>query len=245
MRMAATDPAEWTLVIPAYNEEERIAETLGDVEHFGGEILFVCDGTDRTADRIREFASLHPARSIRLLEFGERLGKGGGVIAGMLNATTSYVGFMDADGSTPAKEMNRLFECIDGADGVIGSRWLKDSDVQVKQSFWRQFQSRIFNFIVRALFGLTYHDTQCGAKVFRRSAVEAVAPLMQSRGFEFDVELLWRLKKAGYAVVEVPTVWMNKGDSRVRNPDVLGMFIALLKIRLSLTPSVSRPLSPK
>jgi dolichol-phosphate mannosyltransferase len=239
--MTADDPVEWTLVIPAYNEEARIAGILGDIGRFRGSVLFVCDGTDRTAALIREYASRHPEAAIGLIEYGERLGKGCGVMAGMLHATTSLVGFTDADGSTPVEEMNRLFASLGDADGVIGSRWLADSDVRVKQSLFRRFQSRIFNLIVRLLFGLTFHDTQCGAKVFRRAAITGVAPRMHSRGFEFDVELLWRLQQAGFRVVEVPTVWVNRGDSRVKGADVLGMLLSLVRIRVSGGTPPARP----
>lgn len=234
--MAAPAPRPWTLVIPAYNEEGRISGLLADLGDFEGAALFVCDGSDRTAALIREHASRHPETAVEVLEFSERQGKGGGVMAGMLSAKTPLVGFVDADGSTPMEEMNRLFS-VPGpeTDGAIGSRWLKGSRVPVPQGFLRRVQSRLFNLFVRALFGLSYRDTQCGAKVFTRDAIGAVAPLMRSRGFEFDVELLWRLKEAGFRVVEVPTVWRNRGDSRVGGSDGFGMFAALLRIRLGKT----------
>ena len=103
--------------------------------------------------------------------------------------------------------------------------------MKVKQGILRQAESRCFNLLIRILFGLSFHDTQCGAKVFTRAAIDAVLPSMTSRGFEFDVELLWRLKKAGFRVVEVPIVWQNKGDSRVKKRDMARMFLGLVAVR--------------
>jgi hypothetical protein len=95
-------------------------------------------------------------------------------------------------------------------------------------------ESRVFNLLIRCLFGLRFHDTQCGAKVFKKAAVDTVLPSMISRGFEFDAELLWRLKKAGFSVDEVPIEWQNKGDSRVRKGDMIAMVAGLFSVRFGL-----------
>jgi hypothetical protein len=108
---------------------------------------------------------------------------------------------------------------------------MPDSTLKVPQSILRQMESRAFNLLIRVLFGLSYHDTQCGAKVFKKSAIDAVVPLMISRGFEFDVELLWRLRSAGFRVTEVPIEWQNKGDSRVHKRDMIGMLSGLFRVR--------------
>jgi hypothetical protein len=141
------------------------------------------------------------------------------------------VGYFDADGSTSIDEMQRLFSRLPVSDGAIGSRWVEGSTLRVRQGLLRRIESRAFNLLIRLLFGLTYHDTQCGAKVFKKSAVDAVLPQMVSRGFEFDVELLWRLQLAGYTITEVPIVWQNKGDSRVQKRDMIRMLKGLFTIR--------------
>jgi hypothetical protein len=92
-------------------------------------------------------------------------------------------------------------------------------------------ESRAFNLIMKILYGLPYHDTQCGAKAFRKAAVDTVLPSMISRGFEFDVELLWRLRSAGFTINEVPIEWQNKGDSRVKKRDMIGMLSGLIRVR--------------
>jgi dolichol-phosphate mannosyltransferase len=169
--------------------------------------------------------------SVRCLEYPRRLGKGGGVLEGMKVADTPFVGFMDADGSTPLREMMTLFARLDGTDGAIGSRWLAGSEIVIAQGWWRRLQSRVFNALVRVLFGLHFQDTQCGAKAFRRAALDEILPLMVSTGFEFDVELLWRMQHAGCRIEEVPIQWTNRGASRVGGADGLGMVKALLRLR--------------
>ena len=231
--MTPTTVPEKSLVIPAYNEENRISLFFDSITGFDGELIVVCDGTDRTADCVEAIAARRPDLTIRCLRFDHRLGKGGGVIAGLKEARAPLVGYVDADGSTSMEEMIRLFASLPSADGAIGSRWVAGSTLTVKQGVMRQLESRGFNLLIRLLFGLRFHDTQCGAKVFAKKAIDAVLPSMISRGFEFDVELLWRLRKAGSHIVEVPIEWQNKGDSRVQKRDMLRMLAGLFRIRFS------------
>lgn len=225
------EAADCTLVIPAYNEEKRIQSLLKDLSDFRGEIIFVCDGTDATPAIIAAFAADHPSLSIRCLTFSARLGKGGGVVAGLREASTRYVGYMDADGSTSLSEMERLFDRLADVDGAIGSRWLPGSVMTVRQGLRRRAESRLFNLAVRLLFGLDYRDTQCGAKVFRREALEAVLPSIRSTGFEFDVELLWRLAQSGCRVEEVPITWENRDESKVGTADAKEMLSGMIRLR--------------
>jgi dolichol-phosphate mannosyltransferase len=229
--MTPPPEAQYSLIIPAYNEEYRITPLLDDIHQFDGELIVVCDGLDGTADIVDRIAAQREDLSVRCLRFDHRLGKGGGVIAGLMAARSPLVGYFDADGSTSIEEMKRLFLTLSTADGAIGSRWIPGSTLKVRQGILRQLESRAFNLLIRVLFGLTYHDTQCGAKVFRKSAIDAILPSMVSRGFEFDVELLWRLRGAGFQVTEVPIEWQNKGDSRVRKSDMIRMLSGLITVR--------------
>lgn len=222
----------YSLVIPAYNEENRIRPLFDAISRFDGELIVVCDGTDGTARVVEEIARTRTDLTIRCLIFNHRLGKGGGVIAGLAAARATKVGFFDADGSTTMSEMMRLFSCLADNDGAIGSRWVPGSTLTVRQGLLRRLESRSFNFLIRCLFGLHYHDTQCGAKVFKKTALDRILPAMVSRGFEFDVELLWRLHQAGCRVVEIPIEWQNKGDSRVRKRDMVRMIRGLVRVRL-------------
>jgi glycosyltransferase involved in cell wall biosynthesis len=222
----------YSLVIPAYNEENRIRNLFDTIGRFDGELIVVCDGTDKTARVIEEITRTRTDLSLRCLTCDPRLGKGGGVFAGLSAARAPLVGFCDADGSTTMSEMLRLFSCLGSNDGAIGSRWVDGSTLTVRQGLLRRLESRSFNILIRCLFGLDFHDTQCGAKVFRKTAIDRVLPAMVSRGFEFDVELLWRLRMAGCQVIEVPIEWQNKSDSRVRKRDMMRMVAGLFRARL-------------
>ncbi len=222
----------YSLIIPAYNEEKRIGLVLGQMSVPSIEYIIVCDGTDSTPDIVEEFSGKHPELDILCLRYGTRLGKGGGILFGLAAASAGDVGFMDADGSTSIHQMIDLFRMLESFDGAIGSRWVPGARIEIPQSLARRLQSRVFNSLIRALFGLPYLDTQCGAKVIRRSALDTVLGKIGSRGFEFDVELLWRLKREGYSVVECPIVWRDTGHSRVRASDTLRMLSGLIRIRI-------------
>jgi glycosyltransferase involved in cell wall biosynthesis len=223
----------FSLVIPAYNEENRIQLLFDEITVFDGELIVVCDGTDRTADCVGRIASGRRDLRIRCLVFDHRLGKGGGVIEGLKAARAPLVGYFDADGSTSISEMLRLFSHLSFSDCAIGSRWVPGSTLRVRQGIMRRMQSRAFNLLIRLLFGLNYRDTQCGAKVFKKAAIDSVLPEMTSRGFEFDVEMLWRLQRAGYTITEVPIAWQNKEDSRVQKRDMIRMLRGLFAIRFN------------
>jgi glycosyltransferase involved in cell wall biosynthesis len=229
--MTTLSPIQQSLVIPAYNEEDRIARLFERIGDFGGELIVVCDGDDRTPDVVGQIAASRHDLNIRCLRFPQRLGKGGGVIEGMKAARGTWIGYMDADGSTGIGEMTKLFSHLSACDGAIGSRWVNGAVLGVRQGLLRRFESRAFNLITRLLFGLAYHDTQCGAKVFRKSAIDAVLSDMVSTGFEFDVELLWRMKQGGYSVREFPIAWQNRGDSHVERRDMIRMLAGLLRVR--------------
>lgn len=232
--MNAAPDIPYSLVIPAYNEENRIRPLFDAIGHFDGELIVVCDGTDRTAQVVQEIARTRDDLAIRCLTFDHRLGKGGGVIAGLAAARAPLVGFFDADGSTTIFEMMRLFSYLSQNDCAIGSRWADGSTLTVRQGILRRLESRSFNMLIRYLFGLDFNDTQCGAKVFKKTAIDRILPLIVSRGFEFDVEILWQLRRGGCQVVEVPIEWQNKGDSRVRKRDMMRMVANLFLIRLGL-----------
>jgi glycosyltransferase involved in cell wall biosynthesis len=221
----------YSIVIPAYNEEKRLLRLLSDFSDPQAEYIFVCDGTDRTDTVITKFSADNPQLTIRCLTFSRRLGKGGGVYEGFRVATAPLVGFMDADNSTTNAEMLRLIDLIGKNDGIIGSRHMPGSDVQTHQPLSRRFQSRVFNLLIRVLFGLPYYDTQCGAKFFRREALFQVLPYLRATGFEFDVEVLWKMRRTGFRIIEVPVVWNDTGDSRLQTSDAFSMLKTLLRLR--------------
>ena len=221
-----------SLVIPAYNEEDRIDATLSNYSnHFEDqEIIVVCDGSDNTQNIVRDLSKEHV--NIKLLNFEKRLGKGGGVIEGFKAAKRDWIGFVDADESVEPDEVKKMFDLLSDYDGVIASRKLKESKILVKQPLKRQIASKAFNILIRIIFGLNFKDTQCGAKVFRKEAIKNVLAELNTKGFEFDVELLWRLKNKGYKVMEFPITWKHSDISCFSLSEAPKMFFSLLKVRL-------------
>jgi glycosyltransferase involved in cell wall biosynthesis len=226
-----------SIIVPAYNEEKRIKQTLRDykagLQAYGKdfEIIVVCDGVkDRTAEISRAFTD-------HVLEFPERLGKGGGVLEGFKAAKGNIVGFTDADNSLKVDQFLRLLDEMEktGAGCVIADRKSKESMIMESQYLLRRFASEAFNFMMtRALFGLHVKDSQCGGKVFRREYIDKVIPKMVCHGFEFDVELLWRLQKEGCEIKEVPVVWKDDKASKFGFKYIPSMFFCLMKVRLGL-----------
>jgi len=221
-----------SLVIPAYNEEDRIETALSNYYNpfQDQEIIIVCDGTDNTRNIVGELSKKHP--NIKLLIFEKRLGKGGAVIEGFKAAEGERIGFVDADGAVEPDDIKRMFDLLSQVDGVIASRRLKESKILVRQPLKRRIASKIFNILVRIIFGLNFKDTQCGAKVFRKEAIKNVSGELNTKGFEFDVELLWRLKKRGYKVIEFPITWKHSEGSGFSLSNAPKMFFSLLKVRL-------------
>ena len=133
--------------------------------------------------------------------------------------------------STP-DDLSRMFDALSYADGVIASRRLKDSRILVKQPWKRRIGSKAFNMLVRMMFSLDFRDTQCGAKVFKKEAIMNIMDSLTTKGFEFDVELLWKLKREGYKVIEFPVTWKHSEGSTFRVSNAPKMILSLLKVRL-------------
>jgi len=230
---------ELSIVIPAHNEEKRIAPTLESyLQYFSKifdkkfEIIVVLNGcTDNTLGVVKKFTKW---KQLRYLDIKKAIGKGGAVIEGFKIAKGKLIGFVDADGSTDVSAFYDLVKKINGYDAIIASRWLKQSIVEPKQPLTRRIASRIFNLLVRILFGLNLHDTQCGAKLFKKQAIKDVLPLLGLTRWAFDVDLLYQLKRKGYKILEIPTVWRDKAGSKLNlKKTSLQMFLAILQLRLN------------
>ena len=214
------DP-RWSVVIPAYNEALRLPAYLADVvAYFDGrdepyEVLVVDDGSaDETAARVREAQAVHP--SVTLHRLAVNRGKGFAVRAGMRAARGALRLMADADGATPIGEVKRLEAAIQsGADVAVGSRALPDPSVSRQVRLHRKVSGEIFNALVRLLSVGGISDTQCGFKLFRGPAAEALFGELQTAGFGFDVELLLLARRRGYRVVEVAINWADQPGSKV------------------------------
>lgn len=244
--MTASAPS-LLLLIPAYNEELRIGPVLQAYaehfyHHYAGRvrILVVLNGCrDNTLGVVR--AAEQQYLSISHIVFPGPIGKGGALIEGLkLAPLADMVGYVDADGATPPEALLDLVQrCASGAaDCVIGSRWLPESQVTHAQPQKRRFASRLFHLFVQGFFWMNIADTQCGAKVMRRSAIEAVHNRLRLADLAFDVNLLYSLKKGGFSVLEVPTVWQDQTGSHVvfNLRTSLNMLLSLVRLRLVYSP---------
>lgn len=220
-----------SIIIPAYNEELRIKSVVISLsEHLPGkEIVVVCDGVDSTKNIVEEMSIKR--NNIKFMNFDRRLGKGGAIIEGFKAAKGDKIGFVDADESVSPEDVKTLFDFVGKADGIIASRRLKSSKILIKQPIERRAASKIFNIFVRLLFGLPFKDTQCGAKVFKREAIFDILDELETRGFEIDVEILWRLKNKGYKVIEYPITWKHSEGSKFKLAQSKSMLISLLRLR--------------
>jgi dolichyl-phosphate beta-glucosyltransferase len=227
-----------SVVIPAYNEELRLDKTLRGIhtylqrQPYAAEIIVVDDGSqDRTVSIVRAYDGWSPPVSV--LHNGRNRGKGFSVRRGFLHARGDYLLFSDADLSTPIEEVEKLFAALrEPCDIAIGSRALLGSRVEVHQPWYREHMGQLFNAFVRALAVPGIRDTQCGFKCFRREAALAICRRMAVERFGFDVEMLYLARRLGYRVREVPVVWRNSPQTRVRvGRDSVSMLGDLLRIR--------------
>ncbi len=212
---------QYSIVIPAYNEEARIGATLDAVlaciaeRGWVAEVLVVNDGSsDQTARLVRKVAASHPV--VRLIENASNRGKGYSVRNGMLQAQAPIVMFTDADLSSPMEEAELLFAALDkGTDVAIGSRWLERNRQTLQQPLYRRFFGRCFNKCTRLVMALPFADTQCGFKAFRREAAQKVFLRQRIERWGFDPEILFIALRLGLQVQEVPVTWGHDERSRI------------------------------
>jgi dolichyl-phosphate beta-glucosyltransferase len=212
-----------SIVIPAYNEQERIGRTLAgtlaylEAQSYTSEIIVVDDGSrDRTTDVVLSFAEGLGDR-LRLVKNPGNRGKGYAVRNGMLNANGDIALFCDADLSTPPEEIERVIKPIEDniADVVFGSRALDRTLIGEHQSQLRELIGKTGNLVLQILTGLRFKDTQCGFKAFRRATAQAVFPLQRIDGFGFDPEVLYIAQKQGWRLIELPVRWNHVEGSKV------------------------------
>lgn len=238
-----------SIVIPAYNEARRLPATLDHIQRYlansamSAEVIVVDDGSqDSTAEVVRQRAGQWP--QLRLVSAERNEGKGAAVRLGMAAAGGRYRIFSDADLSVPIEDMELLLQALHAGPGVaIASRALRESRVELHQPWYRETMGKIFNKLVRIFVLGGVGDTQCGFKAFTAEVADRVFPPLQTRGFGFDVEVLYRAKQAGYQIVEVPTRWINSPQSRVHPiRHSLAMILELLaipdRVRRHPTPTV-------
>jgi dolichyl-phosphate beta-glucosyltransferase len=224
-----------SVVIPAFNEERRLPETLGRIQTYldgrgvGYEVLVVDDGSrDATAAVARA-----GGRNVTLLRHDDNRGKGHAVRAGMLAARGELRLMTDADLSTPIEELARLEDGLArGFDVAIGSRAVAGARIEVHQPAYREATGRLFNRLVQALLLPGLHDTQCGFKLWKGAAADSAFAACRLDGFSFDVEALYVARRRGLRILELPVVWRNDAATRVGLGGGAFAFLDLARIRL-------------
>ncbi|MFQ5860503.1 MAG: dolichyl-phosphate beta-glucosyltransferase [Dehalococcoidia bacterium] len=225
-----------SVVIPVYNEQQRILGTLQQVtsylaqQPYTWEVLVVDDGsTDATRSLVEQFARETGGVSLLALPHG---GKGWALKGGMLKASGQYRFLSDADLSMPIEQLQRFLPPqLTGYDLAIGSRELPGSR-RIGEPPARHLMGRVFNALVRLLAVPGIKDTQCGFKCLRGEVAQELFTLQRLHGFSYDVELLFLARQRGYRIVEVPIDWYYQPRSRVHPlRDTLQMTRDLLRIR--------------
>ena len=248
MSRSSSDTPLLSIVVPAYNEKERIPDTIRHITGFMAsqeypmELLVVDDGSDDgTADVVEQLRD--GQRDVRVIRNDHR-GKAYTVRTGMLAARGDYVLFTDADSSTPIEEAARVVACLrEGWDVVIGSREAPGAK-RFNEPAFRHLMGRIFTRLVQTITGLRFEDTQCGFKAFTRIAARDVftrvrlygpdsPALKRAKVTGFDVELLFLAQKRGLRIRELPVRWYYAPGTKVSAVrDSFSNLLDALKVRL-------------
>jgi len=237
-----------SIVIPAWNEEDRLARMLErylpSLEARGDpfEVIVVVDGVrDRTAEVAEGFADRH----VRVLRFPTKLGKGGAILAGLREARHEYVGYVDADGPISPEAMYDLVGGLRDVDCVVASRWIRGASGADGEPLFNRVAGRAWNFLTRSLLFLPLRDTQCGAKFFRSSVVRPVLKTVTVTNRAFDVDFLYHVQKDGHSVREVPVHWTHDPASRMPVGRAIPiMFVSLMGV-LVMNSRVGKRVPPK
>lgn len=206
---------ELSVIIPAYNEEKRLASSLKVTLDFlkskkDYEVIVVNDGSkDDTANIASKF-------DVKLVSYQENRGKGYAIKRGIEEAKGHYILFLDADNATPISEMDKLLPKLKDYDIAIGSRYIPGSMIERRQPWYRVMIGRMGNRVIRFLLIRGINDTQCGFKAFRKEAAKELFAKLQTYRFGFDIEVLARARKKKYKIIELPVSWHHTENSQVR-----------------------------
>lgn len=226
-------PCAYSLIIPAYNEENRIGPFLEHVKSNltpAWEVIIVCDGNDRTPEIARAVDE-----SFKVLEFSTRLGKGGAIKEGFKLSKGDVLGYVDADGAISFDDINKVYHAVSPENPVVvGSRWVKGSNIETSQRIVRVLLGRVYHYFSFALLGLRTKDTQCGIKAFDSSSMGKILDAVTISNLSFDTAVLYHCKKNRLNIAEMPITWKDVSGSTVKPfKTALVMFLSLIGIRLA------------
>lgn len=229
-----------SVVIPAYNEAERIGHSLNEVinylnaQAYTYQVLVVDDGSkDSTYDIVTEAVTRE--KNLSLLHYDSNRGKGYAVRYGVLRSHGDFVLLCDADLATPIVEVENLLTALrSGSDIAIGSRDIPGARLERRQSVLREMGGKLFNRFVQAIAVPGIRDTQCGFKLFTQTAARNVFRRCRINDYAFDVEVLYVGRLLGYRIVEVPVRWAHQDGSKVHFVrDALRMCATTLLLKAS------------
>lgn len=228
---------ELSIVVPAYNEANRIGPFLKNILDFSManlenyEIIIVNDGsTDNTEDVIKKL--INGRNDVQLIRYSPNKGKGEAVKAGIFNSSGEKIIFIDADGSIQPDLIPNTTEKLDEYDVVAGDRSLKES--KIKNTVTRWFTGKLFNIIVGILFQSKIRDNLCGFKGFRKDVAIDLFSNLITRRWLFDVEIFYRIKQKNYILYQMPIKWEHVEDSKLTFLDPFKMFCELFILRVKL-----------
>lgn len=225
-----------SIIIPAFNEIKRIGKTLASIRAYvrdkrlACEVIVVDDGsTDGTSDFVEGLIADMPY--LRVLRLPKNDGKGAAVKAGMLLAVGQQRLFMDADSSTDIREFDKLVPYVaQGFDVVVGSRRIEGAVIKTPQHMIREVLGGMFRTLTRAIVPLGIYDTQNGFKLFSAQVAQEIFGALETKGWSFDIEALLLARNLNYCVKEVPIIWVNDNQSRLRWTHMIRMFLDILRL---------------
>ncbi len=228
-------PKDCTIIVPMYNEEKRLPAFLPHLVRFVKKrpeytLLLVNDGSkDRTLEVAKK---LTKGTTAQILTHTPNQGKGFAVRKGILHAQTSYLLFIDADGSIQPEEIPQMLHYLKRYDVVVGDRYHPQS--KLKRDPTRKIIGDLFNLLVWILFQYNVKDNLCGFKGFKQEAAQTLFKELKTTGWLFDVELFYRIKKKGYTLFKMPISWEHKEGSKIKPLDPIKFFFQLLLLRIHL-----------
>ncbi len=223
-----------SLIIPAHNASSVIENSIREYSKFLSqfkdyEIIVVCNACrDNTAEICNKEAKIN--KEIKVIEIGER-GKGFAILQGFNQARYEIIGFLDADNAFYLDSIKQMILQLKAYDCVIASKWIERDFFEISEPLTRKVLAAGWRLLSKFLLGLDFKDTQAGAKFLRKEAYEKISHNFICTGFDFDIELLYRLQKSGCSVKEIRIpVSKSFKFSTFRLKFVPGMFWHMLKL---------------
>ena len=220
-----------SIVIPAYNEAERLPDTLNRIAEYlkhdqrSVEVLVIDDGSTDATVQAAEQAPL----MVRIIRQPKNLGKGAAVRTGMTVASGEWRYLCDADLSTPIEDLEKLWLRRQEADIILGSRRAAGAEVTKHQAWWKETLGQLGNILIQMLVAPGIKDTRCGFKLYNRNT-KKLFQLQRLNGFSYDDEIIFLARLHHLRVIEVPVRWVNDARSKVKSTDYVKTFIDLAKI---------------